>query len=320
MSVIDVHAHLFFEELLGMAGHLGPSLAHDAQGVATLTCGDYAYRLGKVASLERTAAGRLEQLDEAGIDVQVVSASPLWYFSHTGSEVVEPFARRYNELLAEWTSPDTDRLKAVAILPVADVGAAVKELDRAVNELGLVGACIGTDARQDLDDSELDDLYAACVDLDVPLFVHSIVPGIDGPPGDPRLRRWLRDVTLGYPFEETITVTSLLLGGVLDRHPELDLCLSHGGGTIAFLLGRVRAWVDTGAAPIEVDAFDHNFAKLWFDVHVHAEGSAELLSQVANTERLVLGTDFGGWDSASVADTMAVDLDLEGNARRLLRL
>jgi len=318
--VIDVHAHLFFEDLLGTLGGFGPRFEHDENGVGTLTTGSYAYHVGKVPTLDRPVAGRLDQMDEAGIDIQVVSASPLWYFSHTSADLVAPFAHRYNDLLAEWASHDQDRLKALATLPVYDVSAAVKELDRAVNEKGMVGATIGTDARAELDDADLDDLYAACVDLDVPLFIHSIVPGVDGPPGDPRLRRWLRDVTLGYPFEETIAVTSLLLGGVLDRHPDLDVCLSHGGGTTSFLWGRIRAWVETGAAPIGVETFDRNYRKLWFDVHVHADRSAELLTQVANNDRLVLGTNFGGWDSAAPAEASGLDIDLESNARRLLRL
>ena len=319
-SLIDVHAHLFFEELLGAAGDLGPFLARDGDGIATLTTGAYAYRLGPVPSLDRTAEERLEQLDSAGIEVQVISPSPLWFFSHTPAEVATPFSSRYNDLLAEWTSLNPARLKAVASLPVGDIGAAVKELERATGELGMVGAVVGTDARQELDDPELDDLYAACSDLNVPLFLHSVINGLDGPPGDPRLRRWLRDVTLGYPFEETVAVTSLLLGRVLERHPNLDICLSHGGGTMPFLLGRVRSWVATGAAPIDLAEFDRNFQRLWFDAHVHSEQSASLLAETANRSRLVLGTNFGGWDSSSVQEVDALGIDVTANACRLLRL
>jgi aminocarboxymuconate-semialdehyde decarboxylase len=320
MSAIDTHAHLFFETLLGSVGDLGPFLTRDAAGIATLTTGGFDYMLGKIPGLDRTPEQRLDELDEAGIEVQVVSASPLWYFSHTPAEVASRFASRYNELLSEWTSADPARLKALALLPVSDVGAAVTELERAVRDLNVVGAVIGTDAAEDLDHPDLDDLYAACSDLDVPLFIHSVVPGIDGPDGDPRLRRWLRDVTIGYPFEETIATTSLLLGGVLRRHSELDICLSHGGGAAPFLLGRVRAWVATGAAPVDLADFDEGYNRLWFDVHVHSDKSADLLIETANPERLVLGTNFGGWDSSSPAEVERLPIDMEANARRLLRL
>ncbi len=157
-------------------------------------------------------------------------------------------------------------------------------------------------------------------ELDVPLFVHSVVAGVDGPPGDARLRRWLRDVTLGYPFEETVAVSTLVLGGVLDRHPHLDICLSHGGGAMPFLLGRIRDWVATGAAPVDVEQFDRDYARLWFDTHLHSTRSAALLAEVANPDRLVFGTNFGGWDSAGTHEVDRLPIDLSGNARRLLRL
>lgn len=317
-GLIDVHAHLLFDELLGLAGRAGPRLEHDATGVATLVTGNYRFAIGRTTSVNRDPEQRINELDAAGIDVQVVSGSPLWYFPHLDVAVTQPFAVTYNDLLARWCQAEPRRLKALAMLPVQDIAAAVSELRRAVMELGFVGASIGTDARTDLDNPELDPLYSACEDLDVPLFIHSTVAGLDGPPGDLRLRRWLRDVTLGYPFEETIAVTSLVLGGVLERHPQLDICLSHGGGAMPFLLGRVRAWVATGAAPLDVEAFDRSYARLWFDTHVHSEQSTGLLTDVADPNHLVFGTNMGGWDSAGGHDDVPPDHAL--NARRLLRL
>ena len=68
-------------------------------------------------------------------------------------------------------------------------------------------------------------------------------------------------------------------------------------------------------------AFDALLGRLWFDVHVHDEGSLQLLADVMGTDHLVFGTNFGGWDSAAghpIAGGMAPTLD--ANARRLLRL
>jgi aminocarboxymuconate-semialdehyde decarboxylase len=319
-GMVDVHAHLLFDELLGAAGTAGPALEHDRDGVATLITGGYSFTIGKAPSLARDPAERIAALDRAGIGVQVLSGSPLWFFPHLDATVVRPFARRYNDLIAGWTATAPDRLKALAVLPVQDIPAAITELTRAVTELGFLGACIGTDARSDLDHPDLDDLYSACEELGVPLFLHSVVAGVDGPAGDPRLRRWMRDVTLGYPFEETVAVTSLILGGVLKRHPRLDICLTHGGGAAAFLYGRVRAWIASGAAPIGVEQFDRDYRRLWFDTHLHSSRSAELLATVANPDRLVFGTNFGGWDSAAAGHTERLPTDLTANGRRLLHL
>lgn len=318
--MIDVHAHLLFDDLIGQAGAVGPRVDRDEHGDTVLVTGGYSFSIGRTPTLNRDAGERAAALDEAGIDIQVVSGSPLWYFPHLDAELVQPFARRYNDLMAEWTANDSHRFRALAVLPVQDVQSAIRELERTVHELGFLGACIGTDARPDLDDPELDDLYSACEELDVPLFLHSVVAGVDGPPGDRRLRRWLRDVTLGYPFEETVAATTLILGGVLDRHPCLDVCLTHGGGAMPFLIGRVRAWTATASSPIDPEQFDRDFARLWFDTHVHADKSLELLTRTANPDRLVFGTNYGGWDSADVHEATGLSIDTDANARRLLRL
>jgi hypothetical protein len=81
----------------------------------------------------------------------------------------------------------------------------------------------------------------------------------------------------------------------------------------------VRAWIASGAAPVGIEQFDRNYQKLWFDLHVHADGSAALLMETANRDRLVLGTNFGGWDSASPAELDGLAVDVSANARRLLR-
>jgi len=164
------------------------------------------------------------------------------------------------------------------------------------------------------------------VALDVPLFLHPAPPATDQFPVDERLARWDLEIMLGFSHQETAAAATLVLGGVLDRHPELDVCLSHGGGAIAFVAGRLsqavrkRAW-----APTELTAegaFEQRLRKLWCDTHVHDERSLALLLEVVGTERLVYGSNFAGWDQVSDcrAEAAAIDADLAGNARRLLRL
>ena len=109
----------------------------------------------------------------------------------------------------------------------------------------MVGVYLDTDpAGRTLDDPALDPLYEALVDLDVPLFVHPSPLGTNGPADDPRLRRFDLDMLLGFAYDETLAVAALVFGGVLERHPGLDVCVSHGGGTAAFLSGRFARAVD----------------------------------------------------------------------------
>ena len=317
--MIDVHAHLFFDELLGTAGRLGPAIEKVGEGRYEIVAGAYRWPIGPKSSLAETPTTRVDSLDQDGIDHQVLSLSPLWLFTHTPAEVAGPFLRNANTLMSQWCDAHPDRLGAFAALPTVDMSVAVAELEHSVRELGLVGGYIGTDARSALDDPDMDDLYDACVDLDVPLFVHSTVTGVDGPAGDPRLDRFDGQVTLGYPHEETLAVVSLIFGKVLLRHPELDVYVSHGGGSIAYQHGRLRKFASLPRSPITVEEFDEQFARLWFDTHVNSPAALELLRGVANPDHLVFGTNYRGWDSGHVDEVDAFADAVVDNARRLLR-
>ena len=199
------------------------------------------------------------------------------------------------------------------------------ELERSVRELGLVGAYVGTRfAGRELDDPALDELYAACTGLDVPLFLHPNPDGVDRPVADPRLGRWDLDLVLGFAADETIAAATLVYGGVLRRHPALDVCLSHGGGAAPYLYGRLAAaarqrpwspeWLRADGA------FDAELRRLWFDCHVHHEPSLRLLAAVVGTDRIVFGTNFGGWDQGGGMDLGDLDAPIRANTARLLRL
>ncbi|GAA1705369.1 amidohydrolase family protein [Microbacterium sediminicola] len=318
--MIDVHAHLFFDELLGKAADAGPEIRKVAEGLHEIVAGGFHWPIGPKSSLAETPDYRVDSLDVDGIDLQVASLSPLWLFTHTPAEVAGPFLRSANTLMSEWSAGRPDRLRGFAALPTVDMSVAIAELEYSVRELGLVGGYIGTDARAALDHPDMDDLYQTCVDLDVPLFVHSTVPGVDGPAGDPRLDRNDWHVTLGYPHEETLAVASLIFGKVLLRHPDLDVYVSHGGGSIAFQHGRLRKFASLPRSPITVEEFDEQFQRLWFDTHVNSPTALDLLRSVANPERLVFGTNYRGWDSGTTEEVQPIAADVVRNAERLLRV
>lgn len=315
--MIDVHAHLFFDELLGGAGAFGPRVESGPDGHRLVT-GAMEWPIGDPALLSASPAERLAALDAAVIDRQVVSISPLWLFHHAPHDLAEAFAGRANDLIAAWCAETAGRGLALAQLPTQRSEAAADELRRCVRELGMVGGYLGSDARAHLDDPDLDPVYEACQELDVPLFIHAAMPGIDGPPGDPRLDRWTGQAVLGYPIEDTIAATSFLLGDTLDRHPELDVCLSHAGGGIALLWGRLAAFARTSRSPVDETRLRAHLRRLWFDVHVHSDDALSLVERALPSDHLVFGSNFGGWDAESPEESVAPGL--ADNATRLLRL
>jgi aminocarboxymuconate-semialdehyde decarboxylase len=123
-----------------------------------------------------------------------------------------------------------------------------------------------------------------------------------------------------------LAVATLVLGGVLTRHPALDVCVSHGGGSTTWLAERMRhaaatrPWADAGQR--EPGAIDSLLARLWWDAHVGGPRALAALIATSGTERLVGGTNFAGWDQTVDPSFGDADLaaTLDANARRLLRL
>ena len=121
-------------------------------------------------------------------------------------------------------------------------------------------------------------------------------------------------------------MATLVLGGVLDRHPELDVCLSHGGGSTSWLAERMahaaatRPWSGPGLR--RDGAVEALLARIWWDAHVGGPRALAALIAAQGTDHLVGGTNLAGWDQTvdpSFGDP-ALAATLDANARRLLRL
>lgn len=324
--VIDLHAHAVLEATLGAAGPYGPEVG-ETDGKPWFRIGDYYLRNVQYrGSPFMDVDARIARMDKYGIDLQVLSPNPLTYFHHIEGEQAAVFCRRHNDALAALVASRPGRLAGLAALPMQRPDLAVEELERSVRQLGLLGAYAGTEFGMPLDDPRLDPFYARCCELDVPLFFHPAPRGIDGPAADARLKRFELDVVLGFNLETTVAIATLVYGGVLLRHPTLDVCFPSGGGAIGSLVGRMtaatiapRPWVP--AELREKNALRQQLRRLWFDTHMHDDAALRLVRTHCGDDHLVFGTNFAGWDQEQGDNPPDISsLDLVGNARRLLRL
>lgn len=323
-QAVDIHAHVVLEAGFGQAGAAGPDLLDDADGVPYFRIGGYVMKPMRYrGSLFMDADRRVRAMDRDGIGLQVLSPNPLTFMHGIPAVDAIRYCRIHNDAMAEHVAAHPGRLLGTAALPMQDVDAALAELERSVRELGLVGPYTGTHFGYDLDDARLDDFYRTLVELDVPLFLHPASTDGVGQPADARLGRFELGLLFGYTYDETLAVAALVLGGVLERHPQVDICVSHGGGAIALLAEKFAFAADTRPwAPefLRDGGFVGQLRRLWFDTHMDAQPALDLLVATVGTDRLVFGTNYGGWDSggAHARDTFAVGLT--PNARRLLRL
>ncbi len=328
--MIDLHAHVVLEASLGAAGALGPELDEGDPAAGRPPCfrvGGYelvGVRYRDSPFMDPTR--RIAAMDAAGISLQVLSPNPLTFLAGADADLATAFARRHNDAMAALPDEAPSRLRGFAQLPMQDPVAAANELRRAVGELGLVGAYVGTDLGRPLDDPAFDPVWTAAVESDVPVFLHPAPDGIERPRRDERLARFDGDLWLGFLYEETLAVATLVLGGVLDRFEDLDVCVSHGGGATAWLAERIehaartRPWGPAWAA--SPGAVRDRLGRLWWDAHVGGPGALTSLIAAFGDGRVVAGTNLAGWDQEldPTHGDAALAAALDANARSLLRL
>jgi len=228
------------------------------------------------------AETQLRDMDEAGVDVSVLSCHLGWDGSLEDCRVI-------NDCYAELEREHKGRFVGLAHAPVLEGDKALDELDRAVLERGLHGVTITSQVGGlSLDAPELDRFYERVARLGVPIFVHpALVPkGYDSIQGYdlPRI--------IGREIDLTIATIRLIAGGVLDRHPELDFVIGHFGGGISALKDRLVAMAHRFGTLKH--SFDEYFDRLYFDLSGFEGGITAFRCGLLGIrpERLVFATDY----------------------------
>jgi uncharacterized protein len=195
------------------------------------------------AKLVEVGEQRLRVMDDAGIDMQVLSvAAP--GTQQVPAEHAAELSRAVNDRCAEVVAAHAARFNALATLPTQDPDAAIVEAKRAVSELGFCGVVInGHTQGRFLDAPEFDDLLAAVEELGVPIYLHPTYPppqvadvyfgGLPGPTGTA-----LSTAAWGWHAETGLHVLRLAATGVFDRHPKLQIVVGHMGENLPFSLMR----------------------------------------------------------------------------------
>ena len=268
---------------------------------------------------------RLRDMDANAVDLQVLAPTVFTFFYQHEPALGLACAALQNEAIAAEVARHPGRFLGIGGVPLQAPELAAQELDRAMTRLGLRGAMIGTHVRgRNLDDPALAPFWAAAEKLGAFIFIHP-----HGGAGAERLGSYYLKNLVGLPFETTIAGASLVFGGVLERHPDLKICLSHGGGFLPYQAGRFRhgfevrpeAKVNLAGSP------EASIARLYYDTILHAKPTLEFLIAAAGADHVLLGSDYpfdmGNLDCVARVEALAIppadrDLILGGYADRLL--
>jgi aminocarboxymuconate-semialdehyde decarboxylase len=288
---IDVHNHFyptkFLKQLENVGSTVGITIETDDWGRQILV--QHGNRLVTITPPMNNVNKRIEDMDQSGFDMQILtlSAPSVDIFP---VEIGETLAKVVNDEIARICQEDPDHFMAFATLPFIDPDRCIKELERCIDELGFKGACMGTNINgMGLDNQILYPFYERMADYDLPIHIHPRAPADKETYKDYRLVPMI-----GFEMELCIAVVRLIMGGVMERFPNLKFIVSHLGGALPYLAERIQNCYE--AYPecqenISRPAKDY-LKRFYYDTVSFFEPALMCAYSFLGARRLILGSDY----------------------------
>ncbi len=290
-TTIDLHSHIFVPEAAEfVAPHLDWStipLAHFAS--------EESKALNKQQDADRTSLmleydERLKDMDDMGLDMQLVMAPPLQCYFTLPVDIAVPAARKVNEGTAAYVAGRPDRFVGLGAVPLQDGQEAAKELEACMGTFGFKGVQILTNvAGNELSDPAYEPFWAKAEELGALVLLHP-----NGFTEGQRFSRHYFSNVIGNPFDTTMALHYLIFDGVLERHPNLKILAVHGGGYLPAYSGRIdHVWGARSDARGSIPNPPTSYLKkIYLDTVVFTPHQLQYLINVFGADHIVLGTDY----------------------------
>jgi len=304
-SVIDAHVHWYPPEFVqlvekdGAASGVKNIRRNEKGELECVVPGNHPYAPTAVFRHEMTDVDViLRDMDERHVDMSTLTQTNphiLWAPAAFGVRLAQAINDASSALCAKYPT----RFTAAITLPMQDVSASLEELDRARKLPGMKAVNIPENVNgRNLDDKSLWPIWERCEMFGLPIFLHNL---------DPISERLVEGNysmmnILGNPFEATIAATVLVLGGVMDAFPKLDVYIPHAGGFFPFVAARIDWAMGTATYASsknlgwfqklkERRATDY-LRRFHYDLILHDPRLNRMLIDLVGADRVVCGTDF----------------------------
>ena len=256
---------------------------------------------------------QLQRMDDLGRRVDVISSTGPFagLFTDTDPTTSRRLTRLYNETMAEGQRRHPGRVWGTCVIPLLDTDDALAELEYSINTLGLIGVNVPgrIGAKDNLDEPRLEAFYDRIEELGVPILVHPndeafqhVLEGYDG----------ALHLSLGRVIDVSVSAYRLVLSGIMERHPDLKVIVTHTGGALPYQAGRMDK--NSGAAKLPQPPSAY-LKRMYTDtVSPHTPGVAFAV-EFYGADRVIYGSDYPCWDPDAALRIMD-ELDLDDDSYR----
>jgi len=277
--VIDAYGHFVLEEL---------HEAMQAERSDMYTAGTYR------AARELQLKDYIEDMDELGVDHMILSQQPARVWKGLDADEALEFTRAANDEIRRVADKYPDRFTPVATLPFL-TGDYIDEFHRCIDDLDMAGVQIFTNSGdRPLDSEAVFPFYEAVEKANVPIWLH---PQDSAAWSDwENINKYSLSLTYGWPCETSIAMTRLVLSGVMQKYPDLNIICHHMGGPVAHFHNRITSfytWRDEADNSYPADTIDEDIRKFYPDTA--RQGSPDILEdgyEFFGNDKMVFGTDY----------------------------
>tara|TARA_B100001105_G_C22361842_1_gene430708 strand:- start:220 stop:1311 length:1092 start_codon:yes stop_codon:yes gene_type:complete len=292
-KIIDVHTHMYYPNYVNILKNRKniPKIIN-VEGQDRLVILPNEDNTGRPIGKEYwDVNSKIKFMDSHNIDISIISLANPWLDFLSNDENPEGTSNTLNKDLNNMCTDSNGRLYGYGILPMNSITSGLNELKNISKLEHLRGIIIGTSGYgKGLDDINMEPIYQELEKNQLILFVHPHY-GISGE----NLSKYGHslELALGFPFETSISISKLILSGVLDRYPNLKVLVSHSGGTLPYLSGRLDSCFkyETNLAESLKKKPSDYLKDLYYDAIIYNDDCLELLVKSVGNDKIMFGTD-----------------------------